>query len=73
MISEQLKKIRQAQGISQNELAKRADVPQCLISRIEGGRQDMHLSTARKLLRALGYDLVISIFTPNEGGEKISS
>lgn len=73
MISEQIKKIRQAHGISQNELAKRAGVPQCLISRIEGGRQDMHLSTAVKLLRAMGYDLVIGLYTADEGSQKISS
>ena len=74
MINESIKKIRHAQGITQTELAKRANVPQCLISKIEGGKKDMYFSTARRILRALGYDLIIAILTePKEGGEKFSS
>ena len=33
----------------------------------------MHLSTAVKLLRAMGYDLVIGLYTADEGSQKISS
>jgi len=41
-------------GLTQSELAERADVSQPLIARIEGGDVDPRLSTLRRIVDALG-------------------
>lgn len=73
MLSEQIKKLREKHGLSQNKLAKRAGVPQCTISKLEAGKKEIYYATAVKILRALGYDLVIGVLNEQEGGEKFSS
>lgn len=51
--------IRVQLGMSQKALAKRADIPQSTISRVEQEERDVNLSTLNKILGALSCDLVI--------------
>lgn len=54
-----IKSIRVQLGMSQKALAKRANVPQSTISRIEQEERDANLSTLNKILSAISCDLVI--------------
>jgi transcriptional regulator with XRE-family HTH domain len=50
-----LKKIREREGLSQLELAKRAKVAQAYISEMEAGqKKNPGIDTLRKLAKALG-------------------
>lgn len=66
-ITKQLKAIRAMAGITQKELAARADVTQKQISLIEGGK-DCCISTLRRLLNEMGYDIVAVPMERKEGG-----
>lgn len=66
-ITKQLKAIRAMAGITQKELAARADVTQKQISWIEGGK-DCTIKTIRRILRAMGYDLAAVPVGVTEGG-----
>lgn len=66
-ITKQLKAIRAMAGITQKELAARADVTQKQISFIEGGK-DCCISTLRRLLNEMGYDIVAVPIEHKEGG-----
>lgn len=66
-ITKQLKAIRAMAGITQKELAARANVTQKQISFIEGGR-DCCISTIRRLLNEMGYDIVAVPIERKEGG-----
>jgi transcriptional regulator with XRE-family HTH domain len=56
---ELLREVRTAYGISQGELATRANTTQSAISRIEAGKVSPSFETLRELLRLLNADLVI--------------
>lgn len=62
-----LREVRVASGISQGELAARANTTQSAISRIESGKVSPSVDTLRELLRLLGADLVLEA-TPREAG-----
>jgi transcriptional regulator with XRE-family HTH domain len=49
-----VRRLRQAQQLSQATLAKRARLTRVYITRLEAGRQDPSLSTINALARALG-------------------
>jgi transcriptional regulator with XRE-family HTH domain len=50
-----LKRLREAKGLSQLQLAKRADVAQAYISEMEAGdKKNPGIETLRKLAKALG-------------------
>jgi transcriptional regulator with XRE-family HTH domain len=50
-----LKRLRETKGLSQLQLAKRADVAQAYISEMEAGdKRNPGLETLRKLAKALG-------------------
>jgi predicted transcriptional regulator len=49
----EIKNIRRKIGLTQNELAKRANVSQSLIAKIESGRLDPSYSNAKKIIDAL--------------------
>ena len=49
-----LKQLRERQGFTQEELAKRAKMSRAYLSRLEMGRHDPPLSRLRNLARALG-------------------
>lgn len=52
-----LREARRRVGISQRELARRADVPQSTVGRIEAGLLDPRFGTLEKLLRSCGYEI----------------
>jgi transcriptional regulator with XRE-family HTH domain len=53
-----LRQLRELAGLSQNELAKRAQVPRPTITDVENGKQaSVTLETARRLARVLGVTL----------------
>lgn len=54
-----IKSIRLQLGMSQQALAKRAEVPQSTISRVEQGQRSVNLKTLKKILSAISCDLVI--------------
>lgn len=55
-----IKSIRTQLGMPQKTLAKRANVPQSTIFRIEQGQKNTNLLTLRKVLNALSCELVIA-------------
>lgn len=59
-IGQLIRQIRIGLGMSQKILARRANVPQSTVSRIEQGQRDLNLSTLIKILSALSCDLVIA-------------
>ncbi len=52
-----LKKVREAKGLSQKELAGLLDMPQPQYSRIEGSKTDPSFSAVAKMAKALGVSL----------------
>jgi ribosome-binding protein aMBF1 (putative translation factor) len=52
-----LRRLRDARGITQEELAKRVQMDPTYISRIERGRRGVQWLTVRRFLRALGAEL----------------
>lgn len=57
--AEELKAARTAAGLSQAELARRTDLPQPHISKIEAGKSQPSWETACKLIEACGRQVVI--------------
>ena len=56
------KQTRERHGLSQRDLAKRANIMQCTISRYENGQQNITFETALKLAKALNdNDLINAI------------
>jgi transcriptional regulator with XRE-family HTH domain len=49
-----IKKHREAKGLSQAALAKRADITREYVNKLEAGRYDPTVGTIRRLARALG-------------------
>ena len=57
-LGERLRQFRELAGLSQRELARRANVPQPIISDVESGKQkSVTLENARRIARALGVTL----------------
>lgn len=56
-IARALRKAREAKGLSQRELGKKAGVPQGHISRIENGAVDLRVSSLVALARTLDLEL----------------
>ena len=52
-VGESVRIIRELQGMSQNELAKRTGIPQATISAIESGRVRLGVERAKVLAQAL--------------------
>jgi transcriptional regulator with XRE-family HTH domain len=70
---EAVKRIRQEQGLSQQALAKKADVNKVTLIRIESGKGNPNIETLEKLADALGVELSdffpkaqASLFQPEE-------
>lgn len=61
---ENLQAFRKSIGITQKQLARKLSINQVNISRLES-RSDMHLSTLRKYVEALGCELEINIKVPD--------
>ena len=54
-----IKIIRQKQGMTLIELARRSGVSQGCISRYENGKSDLTMKSMTKMMRALGYEIVL--------------
>ena len=67
-LGDQVRGFREAQGISQAELAQRMGTSQSAIARLEAGGVDPKLETLERVSRALGVELVIE-FRPRAGGK----
>lgn len=62
---ESLQELRKALGLTQTTLADRQGVKQVNISNLEK-RTDMHISTLRRYVEAMGCELEINIRTPDD-------
>lgn len=60
----ELGELRKARGITQAELAARMNIRQGNVSRLER-REDMHVSTLRQVVEALGGELEITAHFPD--------
>ena len=60
-IAEKIKIARKQKGLSQRELAKRLEVSQQMVSRIEKGRENIYLLTINNITEALGTEVHIEI------------
>lgn len=56
-LSKTLRRVREAKGLSQKELAGLIDMAQAQYSRIESGKTDPSFSTVVKIVKALGLNL----------------
>ncbi|WP_299933325.1 helix-turn-helix domain-containing protein [uncultured Pelagimonas sp.] len=59
-IGEALQQMRKFSGLTQAEMARRLDVGQASVSKMEKGRSDVHVSTIQKYVEALGGKLRVS-------------
>lgn len=53
--------VRARAGLSQRELAERADTSQPAIARLEGGGADPSISTLQRIIAAAGFELRLAI------------
>ncbi len=58
-IARALVQAREAKGLSQREVAKRAGLTQAQISKVETGRADLTVSSLSELARALDLEVVL--------------
>ncbi|MDE2761467.1 MAG: helix-turn-helix transcriptional regulator, partial [Gemmatimonadota bacterium] len=58
-IAVQLRSLREARGISQRELGERIGLTQAQISRFEGGRADLRVSSLVEFGRGLGVEVML--------------
>lgn len=68
-VTKQLANLRRKLGVTQEELAERLDVPVQHVSRIEGGGQNITLTTLERFAIALGMDVKV-VFTPTTEGPR---
>ena len=61
-VGESVRIIRELQGLSQNELAERTDIPQATISAIENDRVRLGVERAKVLARALKCHPAVLVF-----------
>ena len=55
-IGDRLRDLRVRRALTQEELAEKADVGTSTVARLERNESEPHMSTLRKLARALGVD-----------------
>jgi transcriptional regulator with XRE-family HTH domain len=69
-LKDRIRELRKAQGLSQEKLARQADLSLNLIGRLEGGQvTDPHYSTLRGLARALGVPVEDLVREPALAGK----
>tara|TARA_B110000879_G_C10877504_1_gene395396 strand:+ start:204 stop:437 length:234 start_codon:yes stop_codon:yes gene_type:complete len=56
-LGENIRQIRESQGISQEELAEKADLDRTYIGGVERGERNLTILSTLKLCRALGVEL----------------
>lgn len=59
-IVRELVAIRKKQKISQEELARRMHVSRTVLARVESGKSSPKLVTVEKIVRALGFRLILA-------------
>ena len=64
-LGEQVRRLREQQGLSQAELARRMGTRQPAIARLEAGGVDPTIETLERVSRALGVDLIVE-FRPRQ-------
>lgn len=57
MIGEEIKRLREQEGLTQQELADKAGLKQPTIARYESGRSDISYVSLIKILDTLGYKI----------------
>ena len=67
-----LQQVREASGLTQEEVAQRMGVTQASLSRMEH-RPDVKLSNIRKYVEALGGTLEVSVVLPRRTGHRASA
>ena len=73
-LGQRLRQLREVAGLSQNELAKRANVHRPIISDVESGKQkSMTLENARRIARALGVTLDLFAGPGEEEHEELAA
>jgi transcriptional regulator with XRE-family HTH domain len=56
-LGQAVRRLRKEKGMTQEELAQRADLPQTVIARIEAGRREPNWGTVRRISYALDLPL----------------
>jgi ribosome-binding protein aMBF1 (putative translation factor) len=59
-----LRQVREAAGLTQEELARKMNTKKSVISRMENHADDIRLSTLRRYAEALGADIKIRVEQP---------
>jgi transcriptional regulator with XRE-family HTH domain len=65
IVAIRLRDLREAEGVTQEELARRVEVAQTQVSRAEH-RGNPHIDTLRRYLEALGYELEVMAVKKNK-------
>ena len=60
-VAKAMREARRASGLTQSELAAKVGISQQIISRAEQGRNDLRLSTLRKIAQGLGKTVILTI------------
>lgn len=63
-IGERIRHYRDAMNMTQDQLARRAEIPSTSISRIERGHREVSTEEAQRLARVLGVSVATIIGTP---------
>ena len=64
----QIKEVLKKRGIKQNDLAERLRINRVSLSRLLSDKNDMRISTLKKIADAIGCD-VAEFFTPEENAD----
>lgn len=72
-VSSNLRRLRMAAGLSQDALAKRAEVSRRMIVSLEGGDTNVSLSSLDRLAWALDVDFVAMVADPTAATERIDA
>ena len=72
LIGKNIKKVREAKGLSQKEVALTCKMDTGHYSRIEGDKSDLALSSLTKISKALGVD-VVELFTADDVFKDVNS
>jgi transcriptional regulator with XRE-family HTH domain len=62
-----LKQLREARGLTQRELARRAGLNPLTVARLEDGKGDLTPPTAERLARVLGVKIADLVDSPAQG------
>jgi len=72
MISDNIKRVREAKGLSQKEVITAIGMGAAQYSRIENGKTDPSVSTVEKIAKALGVTMA-ELFTDGEDLREVNS